>query len=185
MIRFNEYEWKKHFFLVFLVFLLCGIAFFYVNGEDIFYQFLGGDIRAGREKYTNGVYRFSVLYPFEYLVGQERGDDYLSVYFAREREAPFHLKRSPIIFIEKGNRVSYQSAIKEREGVQVLSERNITVGEAIFAKQIVSRRMDGRAGPKLVETVFSRSEHVFIVWQNYSEKIDPAYPLLIKTFQFE
>ncbi len=186
MIRFNEYEWKKHFFIVFLILLLCGIAFFYVNGEDIFYQFLGGDIKAGREKYTNGEYHFSVLYPFEYLVGQERGDDYMSVYFFPPKaDPPLAEKMSPIIFIEKGNRASYLVAVKKREGVQVLSERNITVGDGIFAKQIVSRLADGRAETKLVETAFSRSERVFVVWQNYSEKIDPAYPTLIKTFQFE
>ncbi|MEK7636489.1 MAG: hypothetical protein AAB362_02275 [Patescibacteria group bacterium] len=185
MIRFNEYEWKKHFFIVFLIFLLCGIAFFYVYGEDVFYQFLGGDVGVGREKYINDEYRFSVFYPFQYRVWQERGDDSVGVYFAREHETPSHIKRSPIIFIEKGNRVSYSTAVKERKGIQILTERNITVGDAIFAKQIVSRLADGRAGAKLVETVFSSSGQVFIVWQNYDERVDPAYPLLVKTFQFE
>ena len=135
--------------------------------------------------YENVKYGFNVSYPIEYLLGQERGADFFTLYVTREQKSPFRLKYAPTLYIEKGEQGAYIRSIAKREDSAVISRRNVTVGASIDGEQIASRPTDTKGGAKLVETVFSNGDDAYVIWQRYDERIDPAYPMLIQTFSFQ
>lgn len=182
-IRFDEYAVKRHLFIVFVGLLLFAIAFLYVQGERIFLSVLSsGETQEQKNIYRNAEFGFSAAYPERYLVAEEAGQDFLRVYFTAHDNPPFFLQSSPVIFIARGNWRDYVLRTRQYPGKRIISERSITVGSSIFAKEIVSS-VEGEK--RLKETVFGRTGFTYIIGQQYDEALDPAYPLLVKTFQFE
>lgn len=184
-IRLNEYAIKKHFFAVFVCLLLSATAWIFVQGDRVFSRLVGTPVFDERVKtYANEEFGFAVSYPEEYLVGEEATADVLAVYFTKERKSPFQLKSSPIVFVANGDRASYIEGIQSRKNTKILATRNVTAGNALFAKEVLSA-VEGATGGYIKETVLSRSGIVYVIFQRYAKNIDPAYPLLIKTFQFK
>lgn len=185
MTLIDEYTIKKHIFTIFILLLISGVAFFYVKGEALFSRFIDKNLDAEEFIYSNNNYKFSLLYPADYLTAEERGKDYLNVYFTRERESPFRLKKSVTLSVVKGERAEYLQNAKNRENAEIISDRQLTVGDRTLAQQLVFRFKNIAEDKKSVETVFARPGLVFIIRQNYNEKIDNAYPLILKSFRFE
>lgn len=183
MIRFNEYRIKKHIFGVFIGLLVGAVFFIYFQGDDIYLRFFG--YREGAlGAYRNAEYAFSVLYPLDYLAAEENGNSLLNVFFTKQQDPPFYLKKSSTVHVENGDRSAYIQSINDRENTRVVSTRNITIGDRIFAKQIISRPYDTASDERVTETVFNRSGKTYVIWQKYSGSIDAAYPLLLRSFRF-
>lgn len=185
MFKIDEYSIKKHFLAVFVCLLLGGVAFLYLRGERIFIAIIDAQTPKGSlALYHNVPFEFSVSYPSRYLVGEELGDGGdLTVYFTHKQDPPFYLGSSPKIYAREGDWREYLAEVRARQEDAGASIRTVTVGDAIFAKELTFGARNGKE--RIKEVIFGRSGNTYVILQRYDSAIDPAYPLLVKTFQFE
>lgn len=180
----DEYAVKKHFLTVFVCLLLGAIAFVYLQGEHIFISVIGAHVpKDSLFVYHNDRFEFAVSYPSRYLVGEEGGEESGTVYFTERQDPPFYLRSSPHIYSEEGDWREYLAKAEQRKNSKITSVRNITVGDAIFAKEIISAAKDGKE--RIKEVIFGRLGKTYVILQRYGSSLDPIYPLLVKTFQFK
>jgi hypothetical protein len=184
MFHLDEYSIKKHLFQVFVGLMGGAIVFIYFQGERILYvNFFPEERGMEQGAYHNDEYAFSVNHPAAYAVREEMEENSLQVFFVREYTPA--IENAPLIFAGSIDRSTYLESMKKRQNTRILSERNVTVGNGIFAKQIISSFTRTAGGEKLKETIFSQNGKLYVIGQLYEKNPDAIYNVLLQSFKFK